>query len=565
MTTLSAAVGRTLAACGIRHAFGVVGGGNILATAALTASGVRYTAARHEGGAMAMADAYYRATGEVAVCTTTHGPGLANTATPLAEAVKNRSGVVLLCGDAPLAGPRPHDIDQSAFAASLGVPVVRLSDPATARREIAGAVGTARARQCPVAVFIPGDLSGAAVPADEPEPDTAADPVVPAYPVPAYPVADGPAGAAPPQDLARAVAALAGARRPLLLAGLGAWRSGAGKILLELGDRLGALYATTVMASGLFHDSPWSLGVCGGFADPAAAALAGEADVIVAFGARLDTFTLHGGRILDPAATVVQVDLTAGPTADRVDVHVRGDAAAVAAQLLDALDAPAPPPPGWRTGATARALPAGWAARPYEDASAGGRIDPRTLTSALARLLPAQRTVVLDGGHFIGWPAMYWRIPDPAGLVFTGAAFQSIGLGLAGAVGAAVGRPDRTVVAAVGDGGALMGLSELDTLIRTGRPALVVVYDDAAYGFEEHMYAPQGADSATMTFADTDFAGVARALGAAAATVRTVDDLDVVRSWRDRGAPGTLLLDCKVVSGVVAPYLADLIAPRTAG
>ncbi|MGW2985995.1 thiamine pyrophosphate-binding protein [Streptomyces goshikiensis] len=571
MTTLSSAVGRALAACGIRHAFGVVGGGNILATAALTASGVRYTAARHEGGAMAMADAYYRATGEVAVCTTTHGPGLANTATPLAEAVKNRSGVVLLCGDAPLAGPRPHDIDQSAFAASLGVPVVRLSDPATARREIAGAVRTARARQCPVAVFIPGDLAGAVVPADESEtaartgtaldtaPDPAADPVAP------YPAAAGPAGAAPPHDLARAVAALAGARRPLLLAGLGAWRSGAGKILLELGDRIGALYTTTVMASGLFHDSPWSLGVCGGFADPAAAALAGEADVIVAFGARLDTFTLHGGRILDPAATVVQVDLTAGPTAERVDVHVRGDAAVVAAQLLDALAAPAPPPPGWRTGATARALPAGWAARPYEDASAGGRIDPRTLTSALAPLLPAQRTVVLDGGHFIGWPAMYWRIPDPAGLVFTGAAFQSIGLGLAGAVGAAVGRPDRTVVAAVGDGGALMGLSELDTLIRSGRSALVVVYDDAAYGFEEHMYAPQGADSATMTFADTDFAGVARALGAAAATVRTVDDLDAVRSWRDRGSPGTLLLDCKVVSGVVAPYLADLIAPHSAG
>lgn len=383
MTTLSSAVGRALAACGIRHAFGVVGGGNILATAALTASGVRYTAARHEGGAMAMADAYYRATGEVAVCTTTHGPGLANTATPLAEAVKNRSGVVLLCGDAPLAGPRPHDIDQSAFAASLGVPVVRLSDPATARREIAGAVRTARARQCPVAVFIPGDLAGAAVPADESEtaartgtaldtaPDPAADPVAPAYPA-----AAGPAGAAPPHDLARAVAALAGARRPLLLAGLGAWRSGAGKILLELGDRIGALYTTTVMASGLFHDSPWSLGVCGGFADPAAAALAGEADVIVAFGARLDTFTLHGGRILDPAATVVQVDLTAGPTAERVDVHVRGDAAVVAAQLLDALAAPAPPPPGWRTGATARALPAGWAARPYEDASAGAGSTP---------------------------------------------------------------------------------------------------------------------------------------------------------------------------------------------
>ncbi|MFK0216420.1 thiamine pyrophosphate-binding protein [Streptomyces sp. NPDC090298] len=546
MSTLAEVVGRTLADSGIRHAFGVVGGGNILATAALTASGVHYTAARHEGGALAMADAYFRATGNVALCTTTHGPGVTNTITALADAAKNRSGLVLLCGDAPMSGPRPHDIDQSALMAAVGVRVVRLTDPATAREDTAAAVQTARDGHCPVALFLPGDLI------DRPAPDSGTPTTAGAH------TPRAPEG----RDLEPVLAALAGARRPLLLAGLGAWHAGAGKVLRELGDRLGALFATTVMASGLFRESPWSLGVCGGFAAPPAATLMGEADVVLVFGASLDTFTLHGGRILDPAATVVRIDLAEEDRSGRADLTVRGDAHAVAVRLLDAVGDRELPASSWR-GHRAPAVAgarAGWAALAAEDASGGGRIDPRTLTRTLAGMLPAERTVVLDGGHFIAWPAMYWPVPDPAAFVFTGAAFQSIGLGLAGAVGAAVGRPDRLTVAAAGDGGALMGLPELDTLVRSGRPALVVVYDDAAYGFEEHMYLPRGADPATTSFADTDFATVARGLGAAAVTVRRTGDLDAVLAWREAGCPGTLVLDCKVVPGVIAPFLADLLA-----
>ncbi|QLH25377.1 thiamine pyrophosphate-binding protein [Streptomyces sp. Rer75] len=88
MTTLAASVGLLLATSGVRHAFGVVGNGNIVPVAGLTAGGVDYIAARHEGGAVAMADAYYRTCGEVAVCTTTYGPGFTNLATGLADAVK---------------------------------------------------------------------------------------------------------------------------------------------------------------------------------------------------------------------------------------------------------------------------------------------------------------------------------------------------------------------------------------------------------------------------------------------------------------------------------------------
>ncbi|MFC8370538.1 thiamine pyrophosphate-binding protein [Streptomyces sp. NPDC057239] len=552
MTTFATAVAQTLAGCGIDHAFGLVGGGNILATAALTRAGVHYTAARHEGGAMAMADAYFRATGRVAVCTTTHGPGLANTATALAEAAKNRSAVVLLCGDAPVAGPRAHDIDQSALAASLGVPVVRPTDPDTAVEDTVRAVRTATAAQCPVALFLPGDLTDrelSAVP-------------VPMTPPPPQARAEESDGTDEIDEIDEILTLLSAARRPLLLAGLGAWRSGAAKILTDLGDRLGALLATTVMANGMFAAHPAALGLCGGFASPPAAALMGEADLVLAFGTSLGDFTLHGGRILDPAARVVQITLE-GARAPRADLAVRGDAAAVATRLLDAADAHGIARSPWRERAAAsgalRRAADGWAALPHPDASGGGRIDPRTLTRELAPLLPAERTVVLDGGHFIGWPAMYWPVPDPAGLVFTGAAFQSIGLGLAGAVGAAVGRPDRTTVAAVGDGGALMGLPELETLVRSGRSALVVVYDDASYGFEEHMYVPRGADAATLRFGDTDFAAVARALGARAVTVRGTGDLSAVPEWTARGAEGTLLLDCKVSRGVLAPFLSDLL------
>lgn len=547
MTTLAAAVGGTLAEGGIRHAFGVVGNGNILAVAAMTAGGVRYVAARHEGGAIAMADAYYRATGEVAVCTTTCGPGLTNLATGLAETVKHRSGVVLLCGDAPVAGLRSIDIDQSAVALSLGVRSIRVTDPAMAYSATVEALRLARAGY-PVILALPSDRLLATVP------DVAQEPVAPA-----------PRVAAVPAAVDEVADLLASARNPLLLAGLGAWRSGAGKSLVDLGDRIGALLATTVMANGMFSGNPWSLGIVGGFSSPRAARLIRAADVVVAFGASLNHWTLHGGALLSPHAILVQVDVAATPAVGRIDLGVIGDASAVAVDLLDAVNARGLATSSWRERAAGALRRVTWAHEPYDDASTAERIDPRTLSLALAPLLPQEPTLVTDGGHFVGWPAMYWPVPDPAALVFTGAAFQSIGLGFAGAVGAAVGRPDRTTVVALGDGGALMGLPDLETLVRCVDSALVVIYDDAAYGVEVHTYGPLGVDVSSAMFGDTDFAGIARALGATAATVRGVADLAVVHAWRQRGYRGIVVLDCKVVPGVVAKYLADLAPVIRAG
>ena len=558
MAKLASMVGQVLADEGVRVAFGVVGNGNFLAVAGLMAGGARYVAARHEGGAIAMADAYYRATGDVAVCTTTYGPGLTNAATGLTEAVKHRSGVLLLSGDQPTSGPRPIDIDQGAFAAALGARTVRVTDPATARGTVARALELARGGPRLVVLSLPANLLGADVP-DQPGKQPACSGVARTSPGPGL----RPVPAACQIDAALDV--LASARRPLLLAGLGAYRSGAAQPIAALADRLGALLTTTVMVDGLYRDSPWCLGICGGFASPRAARIMGDADVIVAFGASLNDFTLHGGLLLDPGAILVQVDLDAAPTVSRVDLCVTGDAAQVAGVLLDGVRVRGLVASSWRDEVAADIGLAGWEHEPYDDASTVSRIDPRSLSLALAGLLPAKRTLVMDGGHFVGWPAMYWPSADPSALVFTGAAFQTIGLGFAGAVGAAVGRTDRTTVVALGDGGALMGLPELETLIRVSRSALVVIFNDAAYGAEVHMYRSLVTDTSPATFGDTDFAAVARSFGARSATVRTVADLAGLRAWREAGCHGTYLLDCKVVPDVVAKYLSDLGAHIRAG
>jgi thiamine pyrophosphate-dependent acetolactate synthase large subunit-like protein len=150
---------------------------------------------------------------------------------------------------------------------------------------------------------------------------------------------------------------------------------------------------------------------------------------------------------------------------------------------------------------------------------------------------------------------MYCRVPDERGFVFT-QAFQAVGLGLATAIGAAVARPDRLTVAALGDGGALMGLADLETMVRLGLPMLVVVFNDAAYGAEVHHFGPDGFPVDLVEFPDTDFAALARAAGADGVTVRSAADLDAVARWlRARERP--LVVDAKVVPTVVAEWLSE--------
>ena len=194
-----------------------------------------------------------------------------------------------------------------------------------------------------------------------------------------------------------------------------------------------------------------------------------------------------------------------------------------------------------------------WRDEPYEESREW--LDPRTLSIALDDLLPAERTVVVDSGAFMGYPSMYLHVPDAQGFVFP-QAFQCVGLGLGTAIGAAIARPDRLTVCAVGDGGMLMALPDLETLGRLRPDMLVVIYDDAAYGAEVHHFRPMGIPVELAQFPPTDFAALAEAAGCRGLTARTPADLEGVRDWlanRDR----PLVLDAKVDPDICAEWLEE--------
>jgi acetolactate synthase I/II/III large subunit len=345
-------------------------------------------------------------------------------------------------------------------------------------------------------------------------------------------------------DVDRLAEAVRRAERPVFVAGRGS--RGAGPAVSDAAEVAGALLAESAVAKGLFAGHPWSLGVSGGFASPGAADLISSADLIVGWGCALNMWTMRHGALIAPGATVVQVD----DTADALGAHreltfgVLGDVGLTAVALSKRLGGART---GYRSDDVRRRLDAGiaWAREPYDDLSRNGKIDPRTLSRDLDVLLPRDRVVAVDSGNFMGYPAAYLDVRDHLSFCFT-QAFQSIGLGLATAIGAAVASPGRLTVAALGDGGALMSAMELETVIRLGLDMLVVVYDDHAYGAEVHHFGPDGAPLDTVVFPDTDIAAIGRGFGFDAVTVRHAADLDAVRAWLDAGRPRPMLVDAKV-------------------
>jgi thiamine pyrophosphate-dependent acetolactate synthase large subunit-like protein len=526
--TVAHAVGDALVRCGIGTVFGVVGSGNFVTTNAMVAAGARYVAARHEGGAATMADAHARMGGGVTALSLHQGCGLTNALTGITEAAKSRTPLVVVTAEAT--SPRSNFfVDQTALATAVGAVPVRVTSADGAAEQAAAAVATARDERRVVVLNLPLDVQGLEAPAGGP-------------PTPAAPPAAAPDGS----GVQRLVDALRSARRPVFVAGRGSRGQGCRAALEELAERSGALLATSAVAKGLFRGSAWDLDVSGGFATPAAVGLIGGADLVVGWGCALNMWTMRHGRLIADDAVVVQVDLEPDALGAQRDIAfgVVGDVRAVAEAAAVALGGGAT---GYRTAEVRRLLAerGRWRDEPFSDRGGEGLVDPRTLTIALDDLLPPERLVAVDSGNFMGYPSMFLDVPDEHGFCFT-QAFQSVGLGLATAIGAALARPDRLPVAALGDGGALMGASELETVVRLGLPMVVVVYDDAAYGAEVHHFGPGGHPLDTVTFPETDFAAIARGHGFEAVTVREPADLDGAARWLAGPRTSPLLIDAKV-------------------
>jgi thiamine pyrophosphate-dependent acetolactate synthase large subunit-like protein len=540
-------VGATIAAQGVEDAFGVLGSGNLIVTNALCAGGARFHHSRQEGGATCMADGYARVSGRVRVVSVHQGPGLTNTLTGLTEAAKSRTPLLVLAGETPAAALTSNfRIDQHDLVESVGAIADRVYSPRTAADDAQRAYHRAITERRPVVLMLPIDI--------QPQPAIGTEPSQP--PPPPLPAPEPGAAA-----IAAAVDALAAADKPLIIAGRGAViaadGNGARDELEALAGRIGAILATSAPANGLFAGLPYALGISGGFASPLAETLLPQADTVLVVGASVNHWTTKHGAMLAGAKTVIQVDVEPRAIARNrpADIAVIGDARAAATALAAELERRGVQRQGFRTEELAQQIAARrWADEPYEDASTDEWIDPRTLSIALEARLPQEKTVAVDSGHFLGYPSMFFAVPDARAWVFPNG-FQAVGLGLGNAIGAAIARPDRPALAALGDGGLFMALAELETAARLNINNLIVlVYDDAAYGAEVHHFEPIGHDVSRVRFKDADLAAIARAAGADAHTIRTTDDLRVVEDWRQQRP---LVLDAKVNPTICAEWLAE--------
>jgi len=545
-TTISAVLAEDLARYGARRCFGLLGTANFKISHALVEAGVELISARHECNAATMGDAYAKATQELTLVSLHSGPGLTNALTGIGEAAKSRTPLLVLVGDVPTGAIKSNFyVEQAQMVRSVGAISERIHTPASAREDTLRAVTRVLRDRQTVVLSLPTDVQ------DAPCPGT----IAPLEPPPA----SGPLHP-DPVSVRRLADALANAERPLILAGRGSVIAGAEVMLAALAERTGALLATSICGHGLFAGDPWSVGISGGFASPAANELISESDLIIGFGASLTHWTTKRGKLIAPGAVVAQVDVDAAKLGYQMPVQhaIHADARVTAEAILAELDTRAiGPRTGRRSDETRKRIEEGNNHNaPYQDTSSADFIDPRTLSKAVDAILPVDRVVASDSGHFCGWVPRYLRVPDAKASCLSHS-FQSVGLGLASAIGLAIANPGRLAVLGAGDGGFLMSLADLETAIRLKLRVCILIYNDSSYAAEVHLYRRRGYAIDIVQFPDTDFAAIARGHGARAATVRTVHDLEPVRAWVREGAPGTFVIDAKINPDLEADWHAE--------
>lgn len=545
-----------LKALGVECAFGLISDDVCQLIATLDVIGVRFYGARHETNAIMMAEGYAAASGRLGIAIIGRGPAMANGMHGLTAASRAGSPVLVISGDAPTlsggitaTGPDLKAFPAASIIGAVGIPVFTATGPAIARALLAEAIAEAEKGKV-VTLLLPMDVQVSQI-------DDSGRP-------PARRTRE--TGVAPREarfasiDAAKSV--LEESRRPLIVAGIGAHRAGARDAIEALAKHIGALLVTSLKAKDLFRGSPYNLGILGSSSHSLARRYIEQADCVLAFGASLNHLTMTGGTAL-PAVSIIQVDQQRTNIGRwwYADVEIVGDAGIVASQLAESV----PPRPAetktFHREKVLSSLAAFDHRRDFVSAATDRTVDPRLLSLELSALLPPRRNIVWDGGNFMAnWA--YVDVPGPEYLKIT-LDFGSVGLGLGTALGMARARADCPTIVFVGDGGLLMSIGELETVVREDLPLVVVVMNDAAYGAEVHILQAQSLSGDKATFADVDFEPIASTLGFEAATVRSLADLSNLASLLSNPT-GPVLLDCKISTAAIAPFIGEFVAGKRA-
>ncbi|HXF66502.1 MAG TPA: thiamine pyrophosphate-binding protein [Burkholderiales bacterium] len=440
--------------------------------------GIRKVLTHGEKAAAYMADGYARAAGRPGICLAQQ-IGASNLAAGLRDAYMACSPVIALTGGPATAGRYRHayqEVEDFAQFDSLTKLNLQLDDlsrlPDLLRHLFRAATsGTPR----PVHLRLRGS-HGQGV-----EGEAELEPLVePQFSrVPAF---------RPEPEIGRvreAAQALAGARRPIIVAGGGVVASQAQAELVEFAEKLQIPVATSLTAKGAILDThPLAVGVVGTYSRACANRAVAEADLVFFVGSHAGGQVTANWRVPAPGTPVIQLDINAEELGrnypNRVSLH--GDAQATLRRLIEV--APRKDPEQAREWTSrVRQLVAEWRAEAQRMRNSDAvPLRPERICREITEALPENGVVVSDTGHAGMWTGQMLDITRPGQRYIR--CEGSLGWGLPGAMGVKCALPDRPVVCFTGDGGLYYHLAELETAARCGIPLVVVVNNNGSLNQE---------------------------------------------------------------------------------
>lgn len=483
---------------------------------ALEEVGIRQVLARSEGAAVYMADAFARVTGRPSFTYGAYGPGAANVAGALAEPFWSATPVVALVS-AMRRTERFRKEYQELDQVPLFSSVTKWGAEASDRKHVPRLVREAVRRSLsgtpgPVYLGIPGDIFEEEMP-DWKKPSNHREPVRLPLTRPAPSVADAES----------VVRALAGASRPVILAGTGVHQSGAYDALRQLAERLAIPVATSSGGKGAIADNhELALGTAGRYSRKYASATVRDADVVLAIGTALGGMVTDTFKLITPGTFLVHVTidpevigLNFTPNIGIVaDAKTFLETVLAAAERMEVLPSPGSEAYLTELAETKRAWQEQRATLAARDGADGGPMRPEAIMAVLDDSLPADAIFVADTGYSAAWAGALADVKQPGRNFIR--ADGSLGWAFPAALGAQMAAPDRQVVCITGDGGFGYHLADIETALRHNLPVTVVILNNQTLAFEEHVqnllydHVVHEVDR----FEDVDYGQVARAFGA---------------------------------------------------
>src|SRR5437763_17168 len=512
-----------LKAQGVTHVFALCGEHVLPLLDACEETGIRVIGTRHEQGAVLAAEAFARVSGTPGVAVVTAGPGVTNAMTGLAVAQTCGSPVLLLAGRTSTAKRLTgtlQDVDGRAIVQA----VTKWTDTALQAERIPVYLETAWRRM----------LSGrpGAVMVELPHDVQTADAEAEIRPV-ERPL---PAGASP-QAVARAAQILGDAERPIVVAGSGAFWSGAADALKGFAERTQIPVATLNAARGLLPDGHEA---CIGPLSEAGLALM-QADVVLLVGSKLDASLTFGGPPLFAATPrLVQIDIEPSWVGLNVqpELGIHGDAAVVLEQLTDAWDAK--PKDGWLQTAKqgGEQMHQTWLDLGKVE---GSPVPPARVPAAIVEEAGRDAILVSDGGDIHTWAVTTFPAYRPGSLLTTHDSLGTIGVGVPYALGAKAAAPDRPVVLCVGDGAFGFGAMELETAARNDLPFVAVIANNGAWGNIRHAEGTGHGETGVTALSQASYERIAEAFGGHGERVEDAADVaPAIRRAIDSGRPAVV-------------------------